>query len=154
MPRSLPGPVMALPWTRASPVVGCSKPAIMRSNVDFPQPEAPIRQTNSPCGIVRSTDASASTSSASAAKRLVTPRMVRMMGDGSSLKVLRTPAQEAIADRDDDPVGDKSACADHDHAGDHQISARKRAAIHDDRAEAGGNTRHFTDNDQDPGESM
>src|SRR6266851_115340 len=103
MPRSLPGPVMALPWTRASPVVGSSKPAIMRSSVDFPQPEAPIRQTNSPCGIVRSIGASASTSSSSTAKRLVTPRMVRMLGDGSSLKVLRTPAQEAITDRDEDP---------------------------------------------------
>src|SRR6266851_1837390 len=154
MPRSLPGPVMALPWTNASPVVGCSKPAIMRSSVDFPQPEAPIRQTNSPCGIVRSTGASASTSSSSTAKRLVTPRMVRMMGDGSSLKVLRTPAQEAITDRDDDPVGDKSAGADHDHAGDHEIGARKCPAVHDDRAEAGGNARHFTDHDEDPGESM
>src|SRR5450631_2584843 len=108
----------------------------MRSSVDFPQPEAPIRQTNSPCGIVRSTGAKASTSSSPTAKRLVTPRMVRMLGGGSSLKVLRTPAQQAVADRDDDPVGDKPAGADHDHAGDHKTCARERSAIHHDRAEA------------------
>ena len=48
MPRSLPGPVMGLPSTETSPVVGSSKPATIRSNVDLPQPEAPIRQTNCP----------------------------------------------------------------------------------------------------------
>src|ERR1700684_3056 len=124
MPRSRAGPVVALPPIDASPVVGSSKPAIMRSSVDFPQPDAPIRQTNSPCGMVRSTGASASTSSSSIAKRLVTPRMVRMVGRGALFTVLRTPAQDAIADRDDDPVGDKPAGADDDHAGDHKIGTR------------------------------
>src|SRR5260370_13415953 len=141
MPRSLPGPVMGLPSIEASRVVGSSKPAMMRSSVDFPQPDAPIRQTNSPRGMVKSTGANASTSSSPTAKRLVTPWTVRMVG--SLLTVLRTPAQQAVADRNDDPVGDKAAGPDDDHAGDHKIGARQRAAIHDDRAEAGGNAGHF-----------
>src|ERR1700733_13807926 len=143
MPRSLPGPVMVLPSIKASPVDGSSKPAMMRSSVDFPQPEAPIRQTNSPCGIVRSTGARASTSSSPTAKRLVTPRTVRISGGRALLKVLRAPAQQAVTDRDDDPVGDEAAGADHDHAGDHEIRARQRAAVHHHRTEAGRNTRHF-----------
>src|SRR3984957_6426646 len=112
MPRSRPGPVMALPSIEASPVVGSSKPAMMRNSVDFPQPDAPIRQTNSPWGTVRSTGASASISSSPTAKRLVTPRTFRMIGFGLLLKVLRTPAEQAIADRHDDPVGNEPARAD------------------------------------------
>src|ERR1700724_3663673 len=98
---------MALPPIDASPVVGSSKPAMMRSRVDFPHPDAPIRQTNSPCGIERSTGASASISSSPTANRLVTPRMVRMLLGGALLTMLRTPAQQAVADRHDDPVGDE-----------------------------------------------
>src|SRR5580692_8295880 len=154
MPRSRPGPVMALPPIDASPVVGSSKPAMMRSSVDFPQPDAPIRQTNSPCGMLRSTGARASTSPSPTAKRLVTPRTVRVSGWSALLKMLWTPAQQAVADRDDDPVGDEAAGADHDHAGDHEIGARQRAAVHHHRAEAGRNTGHFTDHDQYPGESV
>src|SRR6266404_1397151 len=154
MPRSRPGPVMVLPLTEASPVVGSSKPAMMRKSVDLPQPDAPIRHTNSPVGMVRSTGASATTSSSPNAKRLVTPRMVRLTGRASSVTVLRTPLQEAIADRDDDSIGDKPAGADDDHAGDHEIGTRKRAAVHDDGAETGGNARHFSDHDQYPSEAV
>ena len=51
MPRSRPGPLMALPSSRTAPVVGSSSPATMFSNVDLPQPEAPIRTTNSSSAI-------------------------------------------------------------------------------------------------------
>src|SRR5579863_3119294 len=153
MPRSLPGPVTGLPSIATSPVVGSSKPAMMRSSVDFPQPEAPIMQTNSPFGMARSTGASASTSSSPTAKRLVTPWMVRV-SVCPLLTVLRAPTQETIADRHDDAIGDKAASADHDHAGDHEIGARQRAAIHHHRAKAGRNAGHFADHDQDPGEAV
>src|ERR1700722_6205036 len=153
MPRSLPGPVTGLPSIATSPVVGSSKPAMIRSSVDFPQPEAPIMQTNSPFGIARSTGANASTSSSPTAKRLVTPWMVRV-SVWPLLTVLRAPAQEMIADRHNDAVGDKAAGADHDHACNHEIGARQRAAIHHHRAEAGRNTGHFADHDQDPGKAM
>src|ERR1700733_5074170 len=134
MPRSRPGPVTDLPSIATSPVVGSSNPAMMRSSVDFPQPEAPIMQTNSPLGITRSIGASASTSSSPTAKRLVTPRMVRMPAC-ALLTMLRAPAQQAVADRHDDAVGDEAARADHNHAGDHEIGARQGAPIHYDGAE-------------------
>ena len=35
------------------PLIG-SRPQIMRSNVDFPQPDGPMKTRNSPCSIVRS----------------------------------------------------------------------------------------------------
>ena len=47
MPRSAPGPVTSTPSTVILPEVGCSKPAIIRNKVDFPEPEAPTAQTNS-----------------------------------------------------------------------------------------------------------
>src|ERR1700730_18294989 len=154
MPRSLPGPVMALPSIATSPVLGSSNPAMMRSSVDFPQPDAPIMQTNSPRWMVRSTGASASTSPSPTAKRLVTPRTVRMFELAALLTVLRAPAQQAVADRHDDPVGDEPAGADDDHAGDHEIGARKGAAIHHHRAETGRHAGHFADHDQYPGEAV
>ena len=48
MPRSGAGPSIGLPHIRRLPRVAFSKPATMRSSVDLPQPDAPIRQTNSP----------------------------------------------------------------------------------------------------------
>src|ERR1700733_4969884 len=147
MPRSRPGPVTDLPSIATSPVVGSSNPAMMRSSVDFPQPEAPIMQTNSPFGMARSIGASASTSSSPTVKRLVTPWTVRFSGC-PLLTMLRAPTQETIADRHDDAIGDEAAGADHDHACNHKIGARQRAAIHHHRAKAGRNAVHFADHDQ------
>src|SRR5581483_3751104 len=153
MPRSLPGPAMALPLIEAPPVVGSSNPAMTRSSVDFPQPDAPIRHTNSPLGMARSTGASASTSSSPTGKRLVTPRTVRI-SCWPLLTVLRAPAQQSIADRNDDAVGDKTAGADDHHPGDHKVGSRKRATVHHHRAQARGHAGHFANHDQDPGKSM
>src|SRR5882757_1984445 len=120
MPRSLPGPVTGLPSTVTSPVVGSSKPATMRSKVDLPQPEAPMRKTNSPWSIVTSMRPSASTSPSPTWKRLVTPR-IATCGRLASGMVLRAPLQHAVADHDDDAVGDEAAHADHDHSRHHQV---------------------------------
>src|SRR5262245_42910547 len=150
MPRSLPGLVTGLPDTVTSPAVGSSKPATMRSKVDLPQPEAPIRHTNSPCPIVRSTRASASISPSPTAKRLVTPRIDSSGWRMRSAMVLWAPAQQTVADHHDDAVGDETAGADHDHSGHHQIGARERASVHDHRAEAGRHAGHLADDDQDP----
>src|SRR5579864_856731 len=150
MPRSLPGLAMALQSIETSPVVGSSNPAMMRSRVDLPQPEAPIRQTNSPLGMARSIGASASTSPSPTAKRFVTPRTVRMPAC-PLLTVLRAPAQDTVAGEDDDAVGNESAGADDDHAGDHEVGARQGAAVHHHRAQAGRNAGHFANDDQNPG---
>ncbi|MNU03652.1 hypothetical protein D3C72_2477490 [compost metagenome] len=37
------------PSMNMSPPVISSRPAIMRSNVDLPQPDGPTKTTNSPC---------------------------------------------------------------------------------------------------------
>src|ERR1041384_7367772 len=153
MPRSLPGALTRAPRTVTSPVVGSSKPATMRSKVDFPQPEAPIRQTNCPLSIARSTRASASISSSPTAKRLVTPR-IASTGARASFMVLWAPAQHAVADLHDDAVGHEPAHPDDDHAGDHEVGARERAPVHDHRAEPGRHAGHLADHDEDPGKAV
>ncbi|MGY3561386.1 hypothetical protein ACVWXP_004655 [Bradyrhizobium sp. USDA 4463] len=48
MPRSALGPFTRSPSTVTIPVVGLRKPATALSRVDFPQPEGPTIDTNSP----------------------------------------------------------------------------------------------------------
>src|SRR3954451_7277097 len=132
MPRLGSGPSIGLPHISASPADGCSKPAMMRSRVDLPQPEAPIRQMNSPLAMVRLASASALIVWSCSLKTLSTA-LISMIGN--SAMVCGTPAQQAVADRHDDPVGEIARDADHDHAADHQLGARQRAAVHDHRAQ-------------------
>src|SRR5262249_55289786 len=130
MPRSLAGPAIGLPRTVTAPVVGSSKPATIRNRVDLPQPEAPLRHTNSPWLRRRSRRASASISSSPTGKRLVTPLSASRAGRARSAMVLRAPGEETVADQHDDPVGDEAAGPDHDHAGDDEVGARERPAVH------------------------
>ena len=58
-----------LPPMRSSPSVMSSRPAIMFSVVDFPQPDGPTRMTNSPSAMSRLMSL---TASAPSGKRLVT----------------------------------------------------------------------------------
>ena len=64
------------PATSRSPIsimpsLGLSRPAMMLSSVDFPQPDGPSRTVNSPLSIVRSMPLSTLT----APNRLCSPRM-------------------------------------------------------------------------------
>src|SRR6185503_15219825 len=103
------------PRTRTSPAVGVSKPAMIRSRVDLPQPEAPIRQTNSPFSICRLASRRASTFSSPMVKVFEAPWMSRkVLGT-----VLRAPAQDVVAERDDQAVAEEAGDADDHHAGDH-----------------------------------
>ena len=55
-------PGSLLTWnfeTRTSPVVGVSAPSSSRMNVDLPEPDGPIRKTNSPLSILTLTSSSA-----------------------------------------------------------------------------------------------
>src|ERR1700733_11203188 len=145
MPRSGPGRSTSIPRTETDPRVARSKPAMMRSSVDLPHPDAPSRHTNSPARTERSMSRRASTGAAAAWNVLSTPA-IRRIGDraaGSGM-VLRAPAQEVVVDPEQDPIGDEPGHGDDDHAGDHQIGARQRAAIHDDRAESLGNAGHLS----------
>src|SRR5258706_7419194 len=124
----------------------------MRSNVDLPQPEAPIRQTNSPLLTIRSMWCSASTRSWPMTKVLLTSRTCR--NGRRSATVLRAPAQDVVVQRDDQAVAEESGDADDDHAGNDEIGARQRAPVHDHRAQAGRHAGHLADHDQDPGEAV
>jgi hypothetical protein len=48
-------PLTTSPPMRISPSLMSSRPTIIRSSVDFPQPDGPTRMTNSPSAISRST---------------------------------------------------------------------------------------------------
>src|SRR5437764_9795739 len=105
MPREGSGPSIGLSHISAWPDDGCSKPAMMRSSVDLPQPEAPIRQTNSPLFIVSVASESAWIVWSCSWKCLKT-RLIAMMGIDASAMMVRAPAQQAVAERHDDAVGD------------------------------------------------
>src|SRR5258708_18767121 len=124
----------------------------MRRSVDLPQPEAPIRQTNSPLPTISSTLCSASMRSLSMTNVLLTSRT--WMNGRRSTMMLRAPAQDVIVQRHDQPVAQEPGDADDDHAGDHEVGARQRPAIHDHRAETRGYAGHLADHDQDPGEAV
>ena len=47
MPRSLPGPLMAVLSSVIAPSVGSIRPATRRSRLDLPQPEGPTMTENS-----------------------------------------------------------------------------------------------------------
>ncbi len=57
MPRMGEGPATGVPSTVTVPAVGCRKPATMLRSVDFPQPDGPRRQTNSPRPLTLQLDA-------------------------------------------------------------------------------------------------
>ena len=73
MPRSGPGAATVRPSTSMPPRVGCEKPAMALSSVDFPQPDGPSRQTNSPRLMVKSMSLRATTSPPGTGKILSTP---------------------------------------------------------------------------------
>ena len=52
--RSGPGAAISRLSQSSTPLVGRVRPAIRLSSVDLPQPEWPIRVTNSPCSTLRS----------------------------------------------------------------------------------------------------
>src|SRR5471032_1356991 len=150
MPRPRSGPAIGLPHISAWPNEGFSKPAMMRSNVDLPQPDAPIRQTNSPLAIDRFAPLSAVIVWSCSLKILETSLISTM---GSSAMMVGTPAQEAIADGHDHAVREVARDADHDHAADDELGARKRAPVHDHCAEALRHAGHLADHDDEPRET-
>src|SRR5688572_15393586 len=128
---------------------------MIRSKVDLPQPDAPIRHTNSPLSIVRLICRNASTSSVPIWKTLFSSRIARNGRRGVLLSMmLRAPAKDTVADRDDDAVGREACDADHDHAGDDEVGPRKGAPVHDDRAEARRHAGHLADDDEYPREAV
>src|SRR3954464_4206528 len=144
MPRSGAGPAIGMPHMAATPALDCSKPATMRSSVDLPQPDAPMRQTNSPFVTIRSVLRSATTRWSCSTNSFDTFRN-SMIGPPSPM--LRTPAQETLPEQHHDPVRDEACKTDDDHAGDHDLGARELPRFHDERAKPGRHAGHLTDHD-------
>src|SRR5215212_2983458 len=119
MPRSGAGPSIGRSHIRALPRVALSKPATMRSNVDLPQPEAPIRQTNSPLFTFRFASRRASMRSPLNSNCLVRPLSSRIGTVASD--IVWAPAQQAAAKPHHDAVGEEARNADHDHSGDDNL---------------------------------
>src|SRR5882757_5171083 len=117
MPRPGSGLSIGLSHIRAAPADGCSKPAMIRSSVDLPQPEAPIRQTNSPLAIESVASLSAWIVCSWSWNCLET-RLISMMGMVASAMMAGAPAQQAVADHHDHAVGEVARQPDHDHAAD------------------------------------
>src|SRR6185369_13096117 len=123
MPRSGAGPSIGRSHIKALPRVAVSKPATMRSKVDLPQPEAPIRQTNSPLFTLRFASRSASMRSPLNSNCLVRPLSSRIGMVASD--IVRAPAQQATAEPHHQPVGNETRNANHDHAGDDNLRSRQ-----------------------------
>src|SRR5207253_471294 len=121
MPRSGAGPAIGLPHIRALPRVAVSKPATIRSSVDLPQPDAPIRQTNSPLLTRRWASRSASMRSPLNSNCLVSPLSSRMGFAASG--IVGAPAQQTAAEHHDKTIGNESGDADHDHPGNYDFGA-------------------------------
>jgi hypothetical protein len=67
------GEITGVWFKKISPDEGFSKPANIMSRVDFPQPEGPRSETNSPCLISRSAGPKATKGPSLVAKTLETP---------------------------------------------------------------------------------
>src|ERR1700739_3252509 len=76
------------PPTEISPAVGLSSPATRFSIVDLPQPDAPMRQVNSPGAAVRLTWSRAWTSARPPPYTLETPVRVTLAGASVTAVVL------------------------------------------------------------------
>src|SRR5688572_15622702 len=100
-PRSGPGPPISRSARISAPAVGCNRPATRLSSVDLPQPEWPIRDTNSPRSTIRSTPAMASKPS----KLIPTPSMRRYFS-GSIAEPPRQQHQPLLEQQADDADGE------------------------------------------------
>src|ERR1041385_5465784 len=123
MPRSGAGPSIGFFLIKALPPVAVSKPGTRSSKVDVPQPEAPIRQTNSPLLTRRFASRSASMRSPLNSNCLLRPLSSRIGTVASDM--VRAPAKEPATEPHHEAVGDEARDADHDHAGDHDLGSRQ-----------------------------
>src|SRR5689334_17799951 len=99
------------------PELGVSKPPIMRSSVDLPEPDGPSRQTSSPLPTVRS---KLSTARTAAPKCLLTPLMSR-----TAMRL----RPEAAGER---PATDDAPCKQQREEARHPQDHRKHRAVLDD----------------------
>src|SRR5215469_3883143 len=150
MPRLGPGSSTFKPHILTDPADGFSNPPISRSNVDFPQPDAPIKQTNSPLLMVSDAFLSAKIVPPGPSKDFESALISRM---GVPLAMLRAPCQGLAPAPLHDLIRYETGQSDDDHSGNDDFGAGQLARIHDHGAKAGLNPGHFADDDHHPGET-
>src|SRR5882762_8853533 len=151
-PRSGPGPVISRLARKISPSLGWRSPVTMLRSVDFPHPECPIRETNSPAWISRLISSSAQngpflvsktmrTSSICRYRSLMSSSLVAEAAGEQDHALLEREADDADREyRDDDvldvqivpfvphPEADADAAGEHLRRDDHQPRDADRQA--------------------------
>ena len=134
MPRSAPGPTTRSPSMRTSPAVGLSRPPMIDSSVDLPQPDAPSRQTSSPSSTCRSTWSSAATDALAGRRTTLdtpsTDELRRRRGRrgaggerscGHRTALMAGPGSDAAAHPAEEQVADQADHAEDDQQGEHGV---------------------------------
>src|ERR1043166_3524680 len=146
MPRRL-GPRIGRPSIRTSPRSARSNPARTLRSVDFPQPDGPTMETNSPSPTVNDMSSRADTSPSPVVKLFQTPRTETLapidVPPADLLQILQ-PSHEAVQQQADD--------ADHDHSRDDEVVPHAGiAGIEDEVAEPRVDSDHLRgDHDEPP----
>src|SRR5262249_13452918 len=146
--RSGPGLLTGMPSTRTSPLVGCSKPAIRLSSVDLPQPLAPTRVTNSRSATTTLIPASATTWPP--APKVLLTFLTSIL---ATKRFLHVPCKEIMANKNNQPVGQKPQQSDAEHGRDHDIIAIKEICIVEQVAEPAAHGQDLGDDDEHPGDA-
>src|SRR4051812_26364355 len=137
MPRSAPGPVTGAPSSSTRPVVGVSRPATIRSSVDFPQPDGPSTQMKS-----LSATASDVGSRARVGGPPRTPGNVRLTASmtrrDTRARSGQAPGEETLVQDLEEVVGHEADDADHDDAEDDLPGVEQCLAVRDHVADAAG----------------
>src|SRR5208282_1491531 len=125
IPREF-GPRSGTPSTLMLPRSGGSKPAMMLSSVDLPQPEGPTMATNSPSPTLKSMPSSTSSEPRPESKLLLTECTVTLAG-------IAPPDELQRFEQAHHPVEHQTDYTDDDHAADHQVVAIAGVARIDDQ---------------------
>src|SRR6476646_5957396 len=122
MALSGPGPSICSPAIAAMPAVGWSKPALMLSSVDFPQPDGPLATTNSPLRICRLMSCSTLFSPASFVTKVRSSPSQETITSGFCMDArFPVPAKHNGLDRQNDAVGQEAHEAERDHRRDDDV---------------------------------
>ena len=124
IPRSRPGPSISLPSTTIAPDEGPTRPAIICRSVLLPQPEGPIRHTNSPSGTIGETSSTAFTRGRLRAYSCGRGERARSSGDWfqsgispSRSRSREPPRRKACDRRGRQTIGENSGAAEREQRG-------------------------------------
>src|SRR5581483_2841619 len=145
------GPTTGWPSIRTWPLVGAMKPAMTFKIVDFPQPDGPNRQTNSPSPTSRLMSSSTLTLPPSRPNTMLIPS-ARSLTGRAALVIRVSPAERRNSfERPDADIEQKPDDPDHHHArNDQVVPVPGIPSVDDQEAQAGVDGDHFRGDDVEP----